>query len=467
MWVLSKKRGVLYMLRSIVVLACLIQAASANAACTKPSGTYVGGGGGGAGAAGGDAGSWIAGNGGNGVAYKIMGVTKTYSGGGGGSLRGSGTSSGGRGGGGGGNGNGTGANATYYGGGGGAGGGNGTACMGGDGFQGIVLVEVNTDPYPAPILQNPGNQNFIAGGSFYINQLVTGIPDITWTLTQVYSTPVLTNPGSQTFTNGGTFTVTQTVNQYLVGSLTWSITPTTGVSLFSSSSTSATFTVSPYPGLAAVSYIVTATNSQGVSGSTTSFTITNTTTYLYNFTSFTFTPMGATGTTGPTAITYGTSTPGYGTASVMTLSGGIQYWTVPKTGNYSFTLAGAQGGTGTVAAGYGAVVTTTLSLTSGNILKLLVGQTGLSATSGCGIKRGGGGGGSFVYNNNTSTILAVAGGGGGGRAITTATNGNGGLYGGGASAQVGATGAQGIIVFTYNTAANNSNFFQFFIRVLN
>jgi len=34
------------MLRSIIVLACLIQAASANAACTKPSGTYVGGGGG-------------------------------------------------------------------------------------------------------------------------------------------------------------------------------------------------------------------------------------------------------------------------------------------------------------------------------------------------------------------------------------------------------------------------------------
>ena len=53
MWVLSKKRGVLYMLRSIIVLACLIQAASANAACTKPSGTYVGGGGGGAGCFGG------------------------------------------------------------------------------------------------------------------------------------------------------------------------------------------------------------------------------------------------------------------------------------------------------------------------------------------------------------------------------------------------------------------------------
>lgn len=135
---------------------------------------------------------------------------------------------------------------------------------------------------------------------------------------------------------------------------------------------------------------------------------------LYSFTSFTFTPMGATGVNGPGAITYGTSTPGYGTASVMTLSGGMQLWTVPASGNYTFTVAGAAGGAGGVAAGKGAVITVTLALTQGDVLKLLVGQKGTSATSFCPVTKGAGGGGTFVYNNTTSTILLVAGGGGGG-----------------------------------------------------
>ena len=135
---------------------------------------------------------------------------------------------------------------------------------------------------------------------------------------------------------------------------------------------------------------------------------------LYPFTSFTFTPMGATGVNGPGAITYGASTPGYGTGSVMTLSGGMQLWTVPASGNYTFTVAGAAGGAGGVAAGKGALITVTLALTQGDVLKILVGQKGTSATSFCPVTKGGGGGGTFVYNNTTSTILIVAGGGAGG-----------------------------------------------------
>ena len=290
--------------------------------------------------------------------------------------------------------------------------------MGGDGFQGIVILEVDKDPYPAPILQNPGNKVFIGGGSFFINQLVVGIPDIVWTLEQGYFAPSLTNPGNQTFANGGGFTVTNSVNSYLSGALVWTISPTTGISLVSSSSTSAIFACSPYPAFSAVSYIVTATGPSGLTASTPSFTVTNTTTYLYNFSTFTFTPMGATGRLGPTSITYGTSNPGYGTGSAMTLgsgtSTGMQLWTVPFTSNYTVTVAGARGSNGTQTGGNGAIVAVTLALTAGHVLRLLPGQMGTSAVSDCGITKGGGGGGSFVYNNNTSTILAVAGGGGGG-----------------------------------------------------
>jgi hypothetical protein len=144
--------------------------------------------------------------------------------------------------------------------------------MGGDGFQGIVLVEVNVDPYPAPILQNPGNQNFVAGGQFIINQTVSGIADVTWKLTQIYSAPSLANPGNQSFgATGGTFTVTNTVNSYLVGPLVWTVTPSSGIILQSNTSSSATFYVnSP---LSAVPTIVTATGGGG-SGSTSTFTIT-------------------------------------------------------------------------------------------------------------------------------------------------------------------------------------------------
>jgi hypothetical protein len=234
---------------------------------------YVGGGGGGAVSRGFDGASYIAGNGGTGATYTLLGVTKSYCGGGGGSLRGSGTSSGGLGGGGGGNGAGRGANATYYGSGGGAGGGNGTVCHGGDGFQGIVILEINTDPFSVPVLQNPGNQAFVAGGNFIINQLSQGIPELRWTISLFYNQPVLTTPFNQNFgSTPGTFTVTQTVNAFLVGPLVWTISPSTGVTLQSNSSSSATFFVSGT--LAAVPTTVTVTGPDGKTATTGTFTIT-------------------------------------------------------------------------------------------------------------------------------------------------------------------------------------------------
>jgi len=135
---------------------------------------------------------------------------------------------------------------------------------------------------------------------------------------------------------------------------------------------------------------------------------------------FTFTNMDNTGETGPTAITYGTNTPGYGTSYVLSLTDGSQYWTVPEDKIYTFTVAGAAGGAGgdpgggrqRPIGGNGAVLMLTKNLIKGTVIKILVGQQG--STPGSGSFGGGGGGGSFVYDYTTSTLIAAAGGGGGG-----------------------------------------------------
>ena len=149
-------------------------------------------------------------------------------------------------------------------------------------------------------------------------------------------------------------------------------------------------------------------------------------TQLYPFTTFTFTNMGASGATGPTAITYGTSTPGYGTSYAMTLGTGTfvgwQYWTVPATGTYIITTVGGGGGTflagtgGQSCASSGLSVTGTYNLIQGHILRILVGHGGsyynLTITGVINYYVMLGGGGSFIYNSSTSSLLQVGGGGG-------------------------------------------------------
>jgi hypothetical protein len=137
---------------------------------------------------------------------------------------------------------------------------------------------------------------------------------------------------------------------------------------------------------------------------------------LYSFTSFTFTPAGATGSSGPTVLTaYGTSYPAYGTSNALKLSGGIQYWTVPETKTYRFTLAGAgsfnNSSSNPIKVGYGFVMTASYSLTQGQRIAILVGQRGLNDADA--------GGGTFVASVtgvgalSTATPLFVAGGAGG------------------------------------------------------
>ena len=156
---------------------------------------------------------------------------------------------------------------------------------------------------------------------------------------------------------------------------------------------------------------------------------------LYSFTTFTFTPAGATGSSGPTTLSaYGGAYPGVGTSYALAIGSGLrqgsQLWTVPDSGNYTFTIAGAGGsytfnpyGTTYNITSYGAVGTVTLSLTKSDVIQILVGQTGLSLTPGD--KSSGGCGGTFIYNITTSTLLAVCGGAGGSGADGNTTAGTG------------------------------------------
>ena len=138
----------------------------------------------------------------------------------------------------------------------------------------------------------------------------------------------------------------------------------------------------------------------------------------YGFSSILFTNCGASGANGPTLANCLADT-NYSTkswtsnVSNFNVIGGIQYWTVPSTGEYRITAAGAQGGFGgSNAGGKGVVETSTVSLTEGEVIRILVGQKGGASSA----SHGSGGGGTFVirspYDTNTAIIM-IAGGGGG------------------------------------------------------
>ena len=100
----------------------------------------------------------------------------------------------------------------------------------------------------------------------------------------------------------------------------------------------------------------------------------------------------------------------------VTLSSGIQQWTVPYTGNYRIEAIGAAGGydTGNKSAQYlvrGARMIGTFSLCKGEIILILVGQEG-KINNFCYGYGSGGGGGTFVVRESNKSLL-IAGGGGG------------------------------------------------------
>jgi hypothetical protein len=128
---------------------------------------------------------------------------------------------------------------------------------------------------------------------------------------------------------------------------------------------------------------------------------------------YTFTPAGAIGTTGPTQLMVDTAYTGTTLDGDVTSTAGIQFWVVPMTGPYQIEAFGGQGYGGF--GGRGAHMTGEFNLTAGDTLKILVGQMGapfLSFPATTNDLQFGGGGGSFVTLTD-NTPLVVAGGGGG------------------------------------------------------
>jgi hypothetical protein len=146
---------------------------------------------------------------------------------------------------------------------------------------------------------------------------------------------------------------------------------------------------------------------------------------LYNFSSHTFTNAGATGRTGPiisqVRSAYSTATWAQKNSYLSMTTQGIQEWTVPATGSYTIRVAGAKGGDAKgYTGGSGRTVDATFTLTQNQVIKILIGQSGLSATSSSyNNVGGGGGGGSFVINKTNNSILLIAGGGGGAKDNTS------------------------------------------------
>ena len=118
-----------------------------------------------------------------------------------------------------------------------------------------------------------------------------------------------------------------------------------------------------------------------------------------------------------------TSTSGYAGTSLdgkVTLSHGIQIWSVPVTGRYIIEASGASGANGTDSiqsewriGGLGAKMEGTFALAKGTKLKILIGQEGHRSAD-FGDRPGGGGGGTFVTLLDDTPLIIAGGGGGGG-----------------------------------------------------
>jgi len=172
---------------------------------------------------------------------------------------------------------------------------------------------------------------------------------------------------------------------------------------------------------------------------------------LYDFTTATFTPGGANFEDGPSltqarnGITGGDSFKN--DTAYFNTSSGQMIWVVPKDGTYRIECWGGQGGgpctrQGTNG-GLGARMRGDFNLTSGQTLRLVVGQQGERQTNGWG--GGGGGGGSFVWDPNSLSqpLIAAGGGGSSGQSSNGQQDGRTGATGGTGSNGGGAGGTNG------------------------
>jgi len=150
--------------------------------------------------------------------------------------------------------------------------------------------------------------------------------------------------------------------------------------------------------------------------------------YATAVTNITFTPV-KTGPSGPSLseaknmVTEASKSSWIDNTAFFNVDGnGRIIWQVPSTGTWRIEARGAKGNDFSRSGGNGATIRGDLSLTGGEILYLVVGQSGTNNGA------GGGGGGTFAvrspYNTNGS-ILVIAGGGGGSGADCCGSQSNG------------------------------------------
>ena len=182
-------------------------------------------------------------------------------------------------------------------------------------------------------------------------------------------------------------------------------------------------------------------------------------------TTYAFTNAAATGSAGPTQAQITTAYTGTTLAGGVTISTqGVQQWTVPSTGSYSFEVVGAHGAASTGASntrgGRSVKITATKTLTSGTVLYIVVGQAGQADGA-----HGGGGGASFVNvgSRDATTNLLVAGGGGGTRTGASANGGDASTTTSGMSPGAGYNSGS-VTTFYANTSANNFTSGSSFLR---
>ena len=124
-----------------------------------------------------------------------------------------------------------------------------------------------------------------------------------------------------------------------------------------------------------------------------------------------FTTLGKSGRKGPDSV--GSHYTGQDHDGQVTVSKGIQLWTVPHTGEYRIEAIGASGEYGedsVIGGGRGARMIGNFMLTKDEIIRILVGQRGERQNSNK--KTGSGGGGTFVVRGDNKPLI-IAGGGGG------------------------------------------------------
>ena len=128
----------------------------------------------------------------------------------------------------------------------------------------------------------------------------------------------------------------------------------------------------------------------------------------------TFTTCGAAGAYGPSQTACDAAYGGTELDGQVTVTAGVQRWTVPAEADYQIEAWGAKGAAGDAAylGGAGAYAAGVLHLQAGDVISVVVGQAGLGQSS---ASNGGGGGGSFVVLDSGSQPLVIAGGGGGTR----------------------------------------------------